>query len=214
MQQIFYKSTFEKISEDKREKIFAVSISQFAQNGYNATNINNIAKEAGISIGSMYSYFASKEDLFLTIVDEGYHLLEKALEEVHMEEGDIFEAIERLFRVTRDYAKKYPEMNQIYLDLSTQGLSSLSSRLSRQMESITAKLYAKVLKKAKEEGTISPDIDEQLISFYLDNLLVMFQFSFTSDYYKERMKVFLGEEGAQDEDKIIKGITQFIKKAL
>lgn len=214
MQQIFYKSTFEKISEDKREKIFAVSISQFAQNGYNATNINNIAKEAGISIGSMYSYFASKEDLFLTIVDEGYHLLEKALEEVHMEEGDIFEAIERLFRVTRDYAKKYPEMNQIYLDLSTQGLSSLSSRLSRQMESITAKLYAKVLKKAKEEGTISPDIDEQLISFYLDNLLVMFQFSFTSDYYKERMKVFLGEEGAQDEEKIIKGITQFIKKAL
>lgn len=212
--QIFYKSTFEKISEDKRGKIFAVAISQFAQNGYNATNINTIAKEAGISIGSMYSYFASKEDLFLTIVDEGYHILEKALEEVHMEEGDIFEAIERLFRVTRDYANMYPEMNQIYLDLSTQGLSYLSNRLSKQMESITAKLYAKVLKKAKEEGTISPDADEQLISFCLDNLLVMFQFSFTSDYYKERMKVFLGDDGAQDEERIIKGITQFIKKAL
>ena len=181
--QVFYKSTFEKISEDKREKIFEVAISEFASNGYSSTNINTIAKKAGISIGSMYSYFASKEDLFLTIVDEGFHLLEKALEEIHPDEGNIFEIIERLFRVTREYAENYPEMNQIYLDLSTQGLSGLSSRLSWQMESITAKLYAQILRKAKEQGTISPDIDDQLVSFCLDNLLVMFQFSFTSDYY-------------------------------
>ena len=212
--QIFYKSTFEKISEDKKEKIFEVAISEFASNGYSSTNINTIAKKAGISIGSMYSYFASKEDLFLTIVDEGFHLLEKALEEVHVDEGDIFEIIERLFRITREYAENYPEMNQLYLDLSTQGLSGLSSRLSCQMESITARLYTQILRKAKEQGTISPDIDEQLVSFCLDNLLVMFQFSFTSDYYKERMKIFLGDDGVKDEERIIKGIMKFVRKAL
>ena len=212
--QVFYKSTFEKISEDKREKIFEVAISEFASNGYSSTNINTIAKKAGISIGSMYSYFASKEDLFLTIVDEGFHLLEKALEEIHPDEGNIFEIIERLFRVTREYAENYPEMNQIYLDLSTQGLSGLSSRLSWQMESITAKLYAQILRKAKEQGTISPDIDDQLVSFCLDNLLVMFQFSFTSDYYKDRMKIFLGDVGVKDEERIIEGIMEFVRKAL
>lgn len=212
--QVFYKSTFEKISEDKREKIFEVAISEFASNGYSSTNINTIAKKAGISIGSMYSYFASKEDLFLTIVDEGFHLLEKALEEIHPDEGNIFEIIERLFRVTREYAENYPEMNQIYLDLSTQGLSGLSSRLSWQMESITAKLYAQILRKAKEQGTISPDIDNQLVSFCLDNLLVMFQFSFTSDYYKDRMKIFLGDDGVKDEERIIEGIMEFVRKAL
>ncbi|MEA4963426.1 TetR/AcrR family transcriptional regulator [Lutispora sp.] len=212
--QVFYKSTFEKISEDKREKIFEVAISEFASNGYSSTNINTIAKKAGISIGSMYSYFASKEDLFLTIVDEGFHLLEKALEEIHPDEGNIFEIIERLFRVTREYAENYPEMNQIYLDLSTQGLSGLSSRLSWQMESITAKLYAQILRKAKEQGTISPDIDDQLVSFCLDNLLVMFQFSFTSDYYKDRMKIFLGDDGVKDEERIIEGIMEFVRKAL
>ncbi|MCQ1529485.1 TetR/AcrR family transcriptional regulator [Lutispora saccharofermentans] len=212
--QIFYKSTFEKISEDKREKIFEVAISEFASNGYSSTNINTIAKKAGISIGSMYSYFASKEDLFLTIVDKGFHLLEKALEEIHPDEGNIFEIIERLFRVTREYAENYPEMNQIYLDLSTQGLSGLSSRLSWQMESITARLYAQILRKAKEQGAISPDIDEQLVSFCLDNLLVMFQFSFTSDYYKDRMKIFLGDDGVRDEERIIEGIMKFVRKAL
>ena len=39
-----------------------------------ATNINTMAEKANISIGSMYSYFASKEDLFLAIVDEGLAL--------------------------------------------------------------------------------------------------------------------------------------------
>ncbi len=43
-------------------------------------------------------------------------------------------------------------MNQIYLDFSTQGLSSLSGKLSKQMESITAELYVDILKKAKERA--------------------------------------------------------------
>lgn len=212
--QIFYKSTFENISNDKKKKIFEVAISEFASKGYNATNINIIAEKAKISIGSMYSYFASKEDLFLAIVDQGFQLLETALKEVKAEDGDVFEIIERLFRITREYIRNYPEMNQIYLDFSTQGLSSLSKKLSKQMEFITAELYVGILKKAKEKGTINLEVDERLAAFYIDNLLVMFQFSFTSDYYKERMKVFIGDEGVKDEEEILKCMMQFVRKAL
>lgn len=158
----FHKSTFEKITEDRRQKVLDVAVSEFASNGYNATNINVIAKKAGISIGSMYSYFASKEDLFLTIVERGFHLLENALQEIHTEEGDCFQIFERLLRVTRDYALTYPEMNQIYLDATTQGLSSLSGRLSRKMESITAQIYREVLGRFKAQGLIRSDADENL----------------------------------------------------
>lgn len=210
----FYKSTFEKISEDRRQKILDVAISEFAANGYNATNINVIASKAGISIGSMYSYFESKEALFLTIVDKGFHLLETALNKINVEEENIFDAFEKLLRISRDYAINYPEMNQIYLDLTTQGLSSLSSKLSRQMESVTAKLYRDIIIRSKEKGIVSTDLDEQLISFYLDNIIVMFQFSFTSDYYRERMKIFIGTEAVRDEERIIQGLIAFVKKAL
>ena len=212
--QIFYKSTFQNISKNKKKKIFEVAISEFASKGYNATNINIIAEKSKISIGSMYSYFASKEDLFLAIVDQGFQILENALNEVKAEEGDVFEIIERLFKVTREYIINYPELNQIYLDFSTQGLSNLSRKLSKKMEFITAELYIDILKRAKKEGTISLDIDERLASFYIDNLLVMFQFSFTSDYYKERMRIFIGDEGIEDEEKTIKCMIEFVRKAL
>ncbi|MFZ5645345.1 MAG: TetR/AcrR family transcriptional regulator [Bacillota bacterium] len=210
----FYKDAFEKTSEDRRQKLFNVAVSEFAANGYNATNINVIAKKANVSIGAMYSYFASKEDLFLAIVEKGFQLLENVLKEVNTDDGDIFVIFERLLRASRDYALMYPELNQIYLDLTTQGLSFLSSRLSHKLESISAETYRNVIKKAKENGLISEEADEHIISFCLDNLIIMFQFSFTSDYYKERMRIFLGDAALQNEEEIIRGVMTFIKKAL
>lgn len=214
IRQVFHKDTFDKISDSKKEKIFQVAITEFAANGYSGTNINTIAKNADISIGSMYNYFESKEDLFLAIVDHGYGILEEALDEVITENGTVFEIIERLFRITSAYTKSHKEMNQIYLDLSTQGLSSLSKRLSCKMEIITNELYSKILKNAKEKKEIREDINENLIAFYIDNLLVMYQFSLTSNYYKERMEIFLGEEICHDNEKVIMAMVDYIRKAL
>lgn len=214
IRQVFHKDTFDKISDSKKEKIFQVAITEFAANGYSGTNINTIAKNADISIGSMYNYFESKEDLFLAIVDHGYGILEEALDEVITENGTVFEIIERLFRITSAYTKSHKEMNQIYLDLSTQGLSSLSKRLSCKMETITNELYSKILKNAKEKKEIREDINENLIAFYIDNLLVMYQFSLTSNYYKERMEIFLGEEICHDNEKVIMAMVDYIRKAL
>jgi AcrR family transcriptional regulator len=113
--QKFYKSTFENISEEKREKILDVAISEFASKGYNATNINIIAKKAEISIGSMYSYFDSKEALFLTIMESGFHILEKVIREIDIDNSSTIDIFERLLLAARDYAISYPEFNQIYL---------------------------------------------------------------------------------------------------
>ncbi len=209
----YHKSTFDNISEERKQTVLTVAISEFAANGYNATNINVIAKKAGISIGSMYSYFESKEALFLTIIDKGYHLLETALQEAVGQTDDIFELFEKLLRASKYYAVNYPELNQIYLDMTTQGLSSLSSKLSKQMESITAELYRSFIRKAMASGSFSPEIDEGLAAFCLDNIILMFQFSFASDYYKERMKIFLGEL-YEDEETMIRGVMHFIKRAL
>ena len=210
----FYKSTFGKISKHRRQKILNVAIEEFASNGYNATNINVISKKAGISVGSMYSYFDSKESLFLTVVDECFNILENALEEIDTNEGDFFHTFEKLLRIAKDYALTYPEINQIYLNITTQSLSSFADKLSFKLESITANLYCKTINKAKKDGVITSDMDEKILSFCLDNLIIMFQFSFTSDYYKERMKVFLGSDSLDETDKVIHGILNFVRNSL
>lgn len=210
----YHKDTFEKISEERRERIYEVAINEFALNGFNGANINVIAKKAEISVGSLYNYFASKEDLYLSIANKVYLLLESVINEIASVECDFFTFLEKLLRASKDYAKKYPQMNQIYLDMTTQSLASLSNRLSTQIESITAKVYREALSKAKQDGSIREAVEDNLAAFCIDNLIVMFQFSFTSDYYKERMKIFIGKSDMNDEESLIKGVLEFIRKAL
>ncbi|MBI9012392.1 MAG: TetR/AcrR family transcriptional regulator [Clostridiales bacterium] len=212
-QKKFYKDRFDVISEEKREQVLTAAIEEFAKNGFNGTSINKVAKRAKISIGAMYSYFESKDDLFLTVVERLFSVLELAIKDVDVDR-DIFEIIEALFYRAHDYAVSYPEMNQIYLDFSTQSLSNLSGKVSKRLESISMDLYQNVIENAKAKREMDPSIDTGMFSFLVDNLIMMYQFSFTSEYYKQRMKLFLGDRLYENEKKQINEILKILRKAI
>lgn len=209
-----HKPGFDKIPPKKRDKILKNAISEFAHNGFKTANINIIAEKAGISIGSMYNYFRSKEDLFLTIIDHGYKILEEVISEIDLVEGDIFDKIERLVRAGQKFSKEYPEINQIYLDITSEGLSHLSEMLSRKMETITATFYHTLLNDSKNRGMIDPEIDEHIAAYCIDNLILLLQYSYTTNYFRERMKIFAGEDALENDEKIVQGIMKFIRKGL
>lgn len=56
------------LKEEIREKILASAIAQFKENGYGGASMRQIAQNAGVSLGNVYRYFESKEDLFNAIV--------------------------------------------------------------------------------------------------------------------------------------------------
>ena len=58
-------------AEDKlrrRDEIMAAANKVFARNGFHATTIADVAKEAGLAYGSVYWYFDSKDDLFRQLI--------------------------------------------------------------------------------------------------------------------------------------------------
>lgn len=58
-----------KVVEDRREQIIDAAMRVFAQKGFARATNKDIAKEAGITAGLIYHYFASKEDLLTTVVE-------------------------------------------------------------------------------------------------------------------------------------------------
>lgn len=44
----------------------------FSQEGFHGTGMRHIAEEAGVSIGALYHYFRSKEEVFLAVLREEY----------------------------------------------------------------------------------------------------------------------------------------------
>ncbi|HEX2236021.1 MAG TPA: TetR/AcrR family transcriptional regulator [Actinomycetota bacterium] len=55
---------------DRREDILRASLQLFADRGFHGTSMRDIAREAEITEGLIYHYFASKRDLFRAIIEE------------------------------------------------------------------------------------------------------------------------------------------------
>jgi AcrR family transcriptional regulator len=68
-------ATREQIKEQKKRRIIEAAAVVFAQNGYNRTNVADIAKQAQIGKGTLYEYFDSKEDLFFAVFEWFFELM-------------------------------------------------------------------------------------------------------------------------------------------
>ena len=58
----------ESMDTQKIANIMSVALEEFAQNSYDKSSYNQIIKKSGMSKGTMYYYFKSKEDLFNTLL--------------------------------------------------------------------------------------------------------------------------------------------------
>ena len=60
------------LSEEKRHLIMEESKRLFAEKGFAATSVADIARVAGLPVGSIYTYFENKEEVIKAIVEEGW----------------------------------------------------------------------------------------------------------------------------------------------
>ena len=65
--------------KDKEKQIIEASIKLFAAKGYTSTSVQEIANEAGISKGSFYLYFKSKDALLIAIFNYYYDTIKTEL---------------------------------------------------------------------------------------------------------------------------------------
>src|SRR6187455_2658816 len=54
---------------DKRERILLAAERIFAQHGFFAARVSEIAKEAGVADGTIYLYFKSKDELLISLFE-------------------------------------------------------------------------------------------------------------------------------------------------
>jgi AcrR family transcriptional regulator len=59
---------FQRRKEDRPAEITAAALAAFAENGYAATRVDDVAKRAGVSKGLLYLYFKTKEELFKAVI--------------------------------------------------------------------------------------------------------------------------------------------------
>lgn len=85
--------------EARPQEILEAALILFAQKGFAATRINDIAKAAGLTCGTLYLYFANKEEIFKAVMRE-YLLprLEMGRQLVQEKKGSARQLLTKLFR--------------------------------------------------------------------------------------------------------------------
>ena len=58
--------------EAKRAVILGTAKMLFSQKGFFGTSVSDIVRESGLPVGTIYTYFKSKEEIVRQIVDEGW----------------------------------------------------------------------------------------------------------------------------------------------
>ena len=85
-------------SMEMKEKILDAALQLFCEKGYYNTTTNEIALKAGVSIGSLYSYFKDKDTVFLEVLDR-YH------EKFDMAKKDVLKDTDLLIRDSRTWLR-------------------------------------------------------------------------------------------------------------
>lgn len=68
--------------ESTRARILWAAAERFAADGYAATSIRDIARDVGVTVGSIYVHFPSKDRLLVAVYEEGVRRIGRALDGV------------------------------------------------------------------------------------------------------------------------------------
>jgi AcrR family transcriptional regulator len=143
---------WERRKDARPAELLAAALELFVERGYAATRLEDVARRAGVSKGTVYLYFPGKEDLFKAVVREGLvPLLERGEAMVAQHEGSTVELIRELvlgwwegFGLT-PYAgipklmisecRNFPELGKFYVDeVITRSHKLVRAALSLGME--------------------------------------------------------------------------------
>lgn len=167
MQNVKTKVTDPELVKKKQHQIVKGAIKVFRKKGFHASSIREIAKEARMSLGSLYDYIEKKEDiLFLVhneVLDEIYNSMESIAAKHDHPVDQLINVQKGLYELT---SKLRDEMLFIYTETKSLERKYLKEILRRESEFVAR--YRKLIERGVEQGVFeckNPDLAANIILF-------------------------------------------------
>jgi TetR/AcrR family fatty acid metabolism transcriptional regulator len=148
---------------DKRDRILKAAIKVFAKNGFYATRVSEIAKAAGVADGTIYLYFKNKDDVLITIFEDGINRLLVILREVAESDEPFERRITRIIELQLGLLEDQRDLAEVI----TVNLRQ-SSRLLKQYATPLFMQYidviAGVVREGQEEGAFRKDLNPRVVA--------------------------------------------------
>lgn len=157
--------------EQRRRQIVDAAVNLFIENGFHKTTTRQIAGAAGISIGSLYEYIATKDDVLYLVCDAIHAEIEQGV-------ADAMTRVDKgknpLAEVIREYFMVCHRMNDHILLIyqETQSLPNKWQRVVLENEIRITGIFTGVLARLMADGDL-PKIPARQLDLVAHNISVL-----------------------------------------
>ena len=190
--------------EEKKVVIENAAKELFIKQGFHATSMRDIARDSAVSLGNLYNYYRTKEEIFESIIEKYLFVMEQKINDVFAEINEPLEA-ESLLKMSESVKTVVNEHHDFWLLMYIDVLEFKNQHFRKIFEGLTDKLrkrFAKGFAEAKKNKRIRESVDPAV--------------AFTAAYmqffnYYLVEKLFGGNQhfGLKDEE-VMNGLTEII----
>ncbi|MBM7653972.1 TetR/AcrR family transcriptional regulator [Neobacillus cucumis] len=162
----------ERLVQKRRDQMIKGAVALFKQKGFHRTTTREIAKAAGFSIGTLYEYIRTKEDVLYLVCDSIYdHVSERLQADLAVEKG----TLESLKHGIADFFQVMDEMQAevlvMYQEVKSLSKDALPYVLKKEMEMVA--MFEELLTRCVENGELI--LTQKQIELVAHNIFVQGQ---------------------------------------
>jgi len=155
-----------------RARLLQAAKEVFEDTGFLEARISDIAERAGLSHGSFYHYFDSKEQIFREVAEEQEGLLTAPAEATDEPAPTDLTELERIRRANRLYLERYRDNGKIMGvidEVSRYDDHVNEARMRRQKH--FADRAERAIRRLQKDGEASPEIDPEIAALALGSMV-------------------------------------------
>jgi TetR/AcrR family transcriptional regulator, cholesterol catabolism regulator len=162
----------ERLVQKRRDQMIQGAVALFKQKGFHRTTTREIAKAAGFSIGTLYEYIRTKEDILYLVCDSIYdHVSERLEQDLDHKKGTLESlklGIANFFQVMDEMQAEVLVMYQEVKSLSKDALPYV---LKKEMEMVA--MFENLLTRCVENGEL--ELSKKQVEMIAHNIFVQGQ---------------------------------------
>jgi len=163
----------QKRSEETRRGIMESAVQLFSRSGYDASSVDEICQAAGISKGAFYHHFPSKQQLFLSIIEDWLRGVDAQLFTQPGNGASVPQSLNRMARMLGFVFNAASGQLPMFMEFMVQ-----ASRDQAVWDATIAPYrryqgqFAGMIEQGIAEGSIRPEVNPQTASWVLISLAV------------------------------------------
>jgi AcrR family transcriptional regulator len=148
-----------KVQEERRRQILQAAVRTFAERGYHAARVSDIAKEAGVAYGLVYHYYESKETLLEAIFKETWGAMLDTVRAVEQLDEPASERVRKVTEIILRTWKRDPDLVRVLVREVTR-----SAQVQEEAEEIDLAYQAlqRIVEQGQKNGEFRTDLDARV----------------------------------------------------